>query len=87
MSYEVWGDDDDGLDSVREQYRETLLADGWLDDVQAVALQTALAAQVALENGRAVEIGIVVGVVLVVNIIAVLPVAIPGEPARATGAG
>ena len=36
MSYEAWGDDDDGLDGVRESYRKTLLEDGWLNDEQAV---------------------------------------------------
>ena len=40
MSYEVWGDDDDGLDDVRESYRKTLLEDGWLDDEQARKAQT-----------------------------------------------
>lgn len=39
MSYEAWGDDDDGLDGVRERYRETLLEDGWLDDEQAKKLR------------------------------------------------
>ena len=38
MSYEAYGDDDDGLDGVREAYRESLIQDGWLDDVQAQAL-------------------------------------------------
>lgn len=42
MSYEAWGDDDDGLDGVRESYRKTLLDDGWLDDEAAEALTAQL---------------------------------------------
>jgi len=42
MSYEAWGDDDDGLDGVREAYRQSLLEDGWLDDEQAKELIEAL---------------------------------------------
>ena len=42
MSWEAWGDDDDGLDGVREAYSKTLLEDGWLDDQQAGALKAAL---------------------------------------------
>ena len=39
MSYEAWGDDDDGTDSLREHIVKTLLEDGWLDDVAASDLR------------------------------------------------
>ena len=52
MSYEVWGDDDDGLDGVRESYRKTLLEDGWLDDERAATLIEALERYQALFFGR-----------------------------------
>ena len=44
MSYEAWGDDDDGCDGIRETYRQTLLEDGWLDDIEAEKLRAQLAA-------------------------------------------
>lgn len=50
MSYEVWGDDDDGMDGFREHYLKQLIEDGWLDDEAAAALRAerdALAAQLA----------------------------------------
>lgn len=34
MSYEAWGDDDDGLDGYRDQLRDA----GWLDEDQAAEL-------------------------------------------------
>lgn len=35
MSYEAWGDDDDGLDGAREHMVKQMMEDGWLDDVIA----------------------------------------------------
>lgn len=63
MSYEAWGDDDDGMDGFREHYRKQLLDDGWLDDEAAAALRAerdALAAKLATPpesggQGEAVE--------------------------------
>lgn len=42
MSYEAWGDDDDGLDEVLFNYRKQLLEEGWFDEEQVAALQKEL---------------------------------------------
>jgi hypothetical protein len=52
MSYEVWGDDDDGLDGLREKIAEELIGDGWLDEAAAAAL---LARAEAAESALAAE--------------------------------
>lgn len=38
MSWEAWGDGDDGMDGERERIREQLIEDGWLDDEAAAKL-------------------------------------------------
>jgi hypothetical protein len=50
MSYEAWGDDDDGLDKVREHHENALIEDGWLSDLQVddvLAYIEALQARIA----------------------------------------
>ena len=44
MSWEAWGDDDDGTDSLYERIVGTLRDDGWLNDEEVSALQSELAA-------------------------------------------
>ena len=43
MSWEAWGDDDDGTDSLYERIVGTLRDDGWLNDEEVSALQSELA--------------------------------------------
>jgi hypothetical protein len=44
MTLEAWGDDGDhdGLDDMRDAYRQSLLEDGWLDDAAVDKLTIAL---------------------------------------------
>ena len=48
MSYEAWGDYDDGGDGIRESYIETLIEDGWMDLEKAIERMAEAAAKDSL---------------------------------------